>query len=144
MPVYSEVDKMNEQIFNFMKTSLVPVITNLLRVTEQMAEKESEEHGVMFKAIETETTDIKEMKAAIEKLNESISLLTIPIKDLVTAVNESNQLQSEQNKLLTQMEDSLAENTARMGTMNLALAAQAEDPGIASLYKELEKEGRAG
>lgn len=135
---------MEEQLFNFMKTSLIPAVTNLLRVTEQMAEKESEEHGEMFKAIGTETADIKEMKTAIGTLNESINLLTIPIKDLVTAVNESNRLQMEQNKLLGQMEDSLAENTARMGAMNVALAMQTEDPGIASLYKELEKEGRAG
>lgn len=132
-----------ERIDEFLKKSLLPAILQLLNVVKAMSDSQSKEHDIMTEAIGEGQKQTADMQKAIRTLDESVSALTRPITQLVESVNESNRLQAEQNRLLNEMKESLAENTARIGTMNLALAKQEEDPGIAALYDALRREGGA-
>ena len=118
--------------YQFLEASLLPAVTDLLKAVSGMAKNQSKTVGV---------------------LNESVESLIKPLSDLVVAVNESNQLQEKQNRLIADMKEllaqntktaesmgmSLEENTARIGVMNLALAKQTEDPGICGLYEQLKE-----
>lgn len=132
-----------EQIRSFLEHSLLPTMLKLLQVTKGMAEKQSQEHAILIKTVAEDTGRTEDLEEAVKTLSESMSALSQPITDLVNAVNESNRLQIQQNRLLKGMRDTLADNTARLGVMNLALASETEDPGIKALYKALEKEGGA-
>lgn len=133
---------MNE-IRAFLEHSLLPTVAGLLRVTKQMAEAQSKEHAEIQAAVKTDAEETKSLERAIETLSDSVLALSEPIGQLVNAVNESNVLQVQQNKMLKIMKDTLSENTARLDVINLRAAADTEDPGLRAVYEALKKEGGA-
>lgn len=132
-----------DRIEEFLKKSLLPAILQLLNVVQAMSNSQSKEHVGMTEAITKGQEQTADMRRAIRTLDESVSALSRPITQLVKSVNESNRLQEKQNELLKEIRESLAENTARIGAMNLSLAKQTEDPGITALYDALRREGGA-
>ena len=139
--------------YQFLEASLLPAVTDLLKAVSGMAKNQSDEYEGMRQAITEERRRMDSVEKTVGVLNESVESLIKPLSDLVVAVNESNQLQEKQNRLIADMKEllaqntktaesmgmSLEENTARIGVMNLALAKQTEDPGICGLYEQLKE-----
>lgn len=128
---------------NFLEDSLLPTLTALLSVTKTMAETQVKEHREIKALIGKENQRNHVTEQAVQNLLQSVNALQKPITQLVTAVNESNQLQLKQNQQLSELFDTVAENTARLNTLNIALYEQDEDPGIKAIYDALKKEKRA-
>lgn len=125
-----------KDVTDFLRLSLLPAVKALFKVTENMAKAQSIEHANILLATTNNTEKTDDMQKAIRTLNESVIALATPISELVNSINQSNQLQAEQNRLLQEMKDSLTENTARVGTMAISLQAQTKDPGIKALYEK--------
>lgn len=132
-----------DQTKEFLEKSLLPALLSLLNVTKAMSDNQSKEHNSMVDSIKDGSAKTEDMQKAIQTFGKSVESLNKPITQLIESVNESNRLQAEQNKMIEDMRESLAQNTARVEAMNLALAGSINDPGITAIYKALEKEGEA-
>lgn len=130
-------------IKNFLEESLLPALTALLDVTKTMAETQMKEHRELKTLLVKDKTRNEVTESAVKRLVQSVDALQKPITQLVAAVNESNRLQLKQNQQLSDLFDTVAENTARLNTLNIALYEQDEDPGIKAIYDALEKGKRA-
>lgn len=122
---------------------LFPVLKGLMDVTKGMAKCQSEEHETLITETKANSQKAQEMEAAIRTLSNSIDALSTPIGELIRAVNEANRLQQKQNAILMSYQESLAENTARVDVLNIALAAKTEDPGVKQLYEKLRRKDGA-
>lgn len=108
-----------------------------------MADSQIKEHRELKTLLMKEKSHSQVTESAVQRLVQSVDALQKPITQLVAAVNESNRLQLKQNQQLSELSDTVMENTARLNTLNIALYEQDEDPGIKAIYNALEKEKRA-
>lgn len=108
-----------------------------------MADSQIKEHRELKILLMKEKSHSQVTESAVQRLVQSVDALQKPITQLVAAVNESNRLQLKQNQQLSELSDTVMENTARLNTLNIALYEQDEDPGIKAIYNALEKEKRA-
>lgn len=144
-----QTSKATEQI-------LLSSILDLLKVAQQMASEQSRDHAsltkITYQTQEQQEAGLKQLHRRLEKdtsetqqtmksLLESIEVLGNTVGSLVDAANKSNELAAKQNQLLQEIRDTLAENTSRIGTLNMAVAKQTGDPGLGPLYEELGTKG---
>ena len=132
----------DEKIKQLLETALLPAVLELTQTIESMADAQGLDHQKVERALQNDRKETQTMEQSMSLLVETVSKLSEPVKQLVRATNQSNRLQTEQNQLLQTLQDTIAEQTARLSVMHLAVATQSEDPGIKAIYDKLETIGR--
>ena len=123
----------------FLQEAMIPAITELIQVTKNLADGYSMDHKTMAKMQETQHKKELQNQELTNILVKSVDTLSGHIRDLVEGVNKSNELAVKQNQLLETIQEELAENTARLGTMAMVQSEQTEDPGVKALYEKLQR-----
>lgn len=128
---------------DFVASAFLPAILELTKTVSSMTAAQEVDHQKVELALQTNRQETEDMKQSMGVLVKTISKLSEPIAQLVSAVNQSNELQKEHNQLLLNLQDSVTEQNARISVLNKALTEQMEDPGIQAMYEQLKGIGRA-
>lgn len=128
---------------DFLEASLLPAVLELTKTVSSMTVAQERDHQKVELALQNDRKETQTMEQSIGVLVKTISKLSKPVADLVLAVNQSNQLQQNQNQLLQELQDNITEQNARMSVLNQGLATQTEDPGIQAMYDQLNRIGKS-
>lgn len=123
----------------FLQETMLPALTDLFRITKEMADGYSKDHKAVLAVQESQHKKDFQKQEITSMLVKSVDTLSGHIRDLVEGVNKSNELAVKQNQLLETIREELAENTARLGTMAMVQSEQTEDPGVKALYDKLQR-----
>lgn len=123
-----------EKLEEFLR-QMVPSVQELMKINMELAGHVS---GTveLAGAVKADLQHSEILENAVRTLSESVEALGKPVAELIESVNRSNRLMEEQNRLFAAFKDTVMLNNSRMNVLNMALAAQTDDPGLMEQDKE--------